>query len=390
MINTLNSNSRWAGPRLRPGGCPPRRGRRGGAVSQVSYTGGYGPLPEKDRQQAAGCPLILVRFSEPVLTQKRDGPPSETCIVRKSGPMSDPQQPSPTDRSDADGVEQHACPKCDAQPGSPCRSRGGAVASAYHTRRFTMVPRLKKALRVPTPADRGPGRPWRPGTPPPAPIDPDLPSADIRIGYARCSTLGQELDSQLDALSKHGIPRDKIFSEKISTRVRVRPQFEKALRTAREIKAHAPHCRVIFTVYEMKRLGRDAAELTALADHLTAHGLVLEMLAGPLPGIYDPTGPGKLLFAVRRGHQRTAAPPAQPRPGVVVPDHDQPQPGILSLPMRPPYEAKVAAGSPVGHWATSDAGAPKVSGFAGVAFFGSRPEGSLSRPGRWSRCGIPE
>lgn len=47
----------------------------------------------------------------------------------------------------------------------------------------------------------------------------------------------------------------------------------------------------------MKRLGRDAAELTALADHLTAHGLVLEMLAGPLPGLYDPTGPGRLLFA---------------------------------------------------------------------------------------------
>ncbi|MFJ2915177.1 recombinase family protein [Streptomyces sp. NPDC087228] len=47
----------------------------------------------------------------------------------------------------------------------------------------------------------------------------------------------------------------------------------------------------------MKRLGRDAAELTALADHLTAHGLVLEMLAGPLPGIYDPTGAAPLLFA---------------------------------------------------------------------------------------------
>ncbi|MFJ4777835.1 recombinase family protein [Streptomyces sp. NPDC088762] len=58
-----------------------------------------------------------------------------------------------------------------------------------------------------------------------------------------------------------------------------------------------PRPGVIFTVYEMKRLGRDAAELTALADHLAAHGLMLEMLAGPLPGIYDPTGPGKLLFA---------------------------------------------------------------------------------------------
>ncbi|MEV8546998.1 recombinase family protein [Streptomyces sp. NPDC051572] len=211
--------------------------------------------------------------------------------------MTDPQTPAASDRSDADDVEQHACPKCDAQPGSPCRSRGGAVTSAYHTRRFTKVPRLAKALRVPTPADRGPGQSWRPGTPPPAPIDPDLPSADIRIGYARCSHLSQELQSQLNALAKHGIPRDKIFSEKISTRVRVRPKFEESLKTAREIKAHAPHCRVIFTVYEMKRLGRDAAELTALADHLTAHGLVLEMLAGPLPGIYDPSGPGKALFA---------------------------------------------------------------------------------------------
>ncbi|WP_254898180.1 recombinase family protein [Kitasatospora sp. NA04385] len=75
-----------------------------------------------------------------------------------------------------------------------------------------------------------------------------------------------------------------------------RPRFEAALTLAREIKAHAPHCRVLFTVYEMKRLGRDAAELTALADHLTAHGLVLEMLAGPLPGIYDPSGPGRMLF----------------------------------------------------------------------------------------------
>lgn len=198
--------------------------------------------------------------------------------------------------SDADEVEQHSCPRCLAEPGSPCRSRSGAVAGTYRTGRFTKVARLAKELRVPTPADRGPGQPWRPGKPPPAPIAPDAPTADIRIGYARCSHLTQELQSQLDALAAHGIPREKIFAEKISTRIRVRPQFEAALETARQIKAHAPHCRVLFTVNEMKRLGRDSAELTALADHLTAHGILLEMLAGPIPGIYDPSGTGRMLF----------------------------------------------------------------------------------------------
>ena len=210
--------------------------------------------------------------------------------------MTDAADRAPDNR-DADEVERHPCPRCRAQPGSPCRSRSGAVAGAYHTGRFAKVPRLSKALRVPTPADRGPGQPWRSGAPPPAPPATGTATAEIRIGYARCSTLTQELQSQLDSLAAHGVPRDKVFSEKISTRVRVRPRFEAALALARQIKAHAPHCRVILTVYEMKRLGRDAAELTALADHLTAHGLVLEMLAGPLPGIYDPSGPGWILFA---------------------------------------------------------------------------------------------
>ncbi|WP_423247792.1 zinc finger domain-containing protein [Streptomyces sp. CY1] len=86
--------------------------------------------------------------------------------------------------SDADEVERHPCPRCLAGPGSPCRSRSGAVAGTYHTGRFAKVARLAKELRVPTPADRGPGQPWRPGTPSSAPIAPDAPSADIRIGYA--------------------------------------------------------------------------------------------------------------------------------------------------------------------------------------------------------------
>jgi DNA invertase Pin-like site-specific DNA recombinase len=89
--------------------------------------------------------------------------------------------------------------------------------------------------------------------------------------------------------------------------LRVRPQFEAALAAAREIKAHAPHCRVILTVYEMKCLGRDAAELTALADYLSAHGLAIEMLAGPFAGMYDPGGHGRTTVRVLRSDGRDRA-----------------------------------------------------------------------------------
>jgi hypothetical protein len=58
--------------------------------------------------------------------------------------------------------------------------------------------------------------------------------------------------------------------------------------------------------------GRDSAELTALADHLTAHGIALEMLAGPLPGIYDPTGTGDPQFATLESRRSPRDVPATP------------------------------------------------------------------------------
>ncbi|WP_435877744.1 zinc finger domain-containing protein [Streptosporangium saharense] len=85
---------------------------------------------------------------------------------------------------DADEVERHPCPRCAVATGSPCRSRSGAVAGTYRTGWFTKVPRLAKLLRVITPADRNPGRPRRPGTPPPAPLRDDRPTADIRFAVS--------------------------------------------------------------------------------------------------------------------------------------------------------------------------------------------------------------
>jgi DNA invertase Pin-like site-specific DNA recombinase len=195
----------------------------------------------------------------------------------------------------AGAVEAHDCPACEVMAPSPCRTRGGKVAAKYHTARFILVPALRDLLEVPVPAGRRPGAPWQALPPvPAAEIGPAAPP--IRIGYARCSTKGQELDSQLVALRAAGCTR--VFSEKISTRVRVRPELEAALALCRDIKSAAPGQTVIFTVHELKRPARNAAELMTLASGLQAAGIQLELLSGPLTGIYDPNGLGAMLFAV--------------------------------------------------------------------------------------------
>ncbi|MGW5682817.1 recombinase family protein [Nonomuraea sp. NPDC003754] len=200
--------------------------------------------------------------------------------------------------SAAAAVEAFACPMCAAAAGSPCRTRGGKVAPKYHTSRFTLAPQLRAELEVRTPADRGPGRSWAAGAAIHAPA-PQAATKPARVGYARCSTAQQELQSQLDALADAGC--DPVFSERISTRIKVRPEFAKAQQYARTIKQAVPHQRVILTVHEMKRLGRGAAELLTIAEDLRHYDIELELLTGPLQGIYNPSGHGAALFAFFAG-----------------------------------------------------------------------------------------
>ena len=194
----------------------------------------------------------------------------------------------------ANAVERNDCPKCEAPAGSSCRTRAGKTATKYHTARFILVPALREELEVLVPEDRAPGRTWKPG--PPVEQTPAASTAEpIRIGYARCSTAQQELQSQLDAL---GPVCKRIFSEKISTRVKTRPELEKALKLAYDIKEAAPDQEVVLAVHELKRLARNAAELMTLSGQLQAAGVQLELLTGPLSGIYDPGGMGAMFFAV--------------------------------------------------------------------------------------------
>ena len=161
-------------------------------------------------------------------------------------------------------------PNCGAPAGSACRTRGGKTAAKYHTPRFVLVPALREELEVPVPADRGPGRTWKQG-PALAVVPAPRTERPVRIGYARTSTARQELASQLEALRR--VECHKIFHEQISTRVRVRPELEKALALAHQFKEAAPETPVIFTVHELKRLARNATELLTLSAELQVGGI---------------------------------------------------------------------------------------------------------------------
>lgn len=173
----------------------------------------------------------------------------------------------------------------------------GQGAAQYHTARFRLVPRLVKTLAVPIPPLRRPGSAWA-ELPRPAAAG-AVPAGHVRIGYARASTARQSLDPQVDALRASGVTR--IFAEKVSTRAVTRPELDKAVALAREIRASG--AAVTIVVHEHKRLGR-GIELAALAEHLRADGIGLEFLAGELQGSHDSSGIVFTVLAAMSGSER--------------------------------------------------------------------------------------
>ena len=203
----------------------------------------------------------------------------------------------------ASAVESFACPTCGSPAGSPCRTRSGDTAFRYHTARFILVKELAGEPEVVVPGDRGPGRPWQPpaadatrtrAADARAP-DARAPEAPVRIGYACGTPASPGLRDQLDALRAAGCER--IFCEEGSARVKDRPERDEALRLAAAISTRGDRP-AILAVHELGRLARSSAELMTLVAALDAHGIRLEVLTGPLAGIWDPRGTGSLLFDV--------------------------------------------------------------------------------------------
>ncbi|MET7300406.1 recombinase family protein [Embleya sp. NPDC005575] len=121
----------------------------------------------------------------------------------------------------------------------------------------------------------------------------------IRLGYARACTARQSLDAQLDSLAEAGVTR--VFSEKVSTRATRRPELDKVVHLARELRASG--ARVTLVVHEHKRLGR-AIDLAALAEDLKASDVGLEFLTGELRGSHDPSGVVFTVPAALSGMER--------------------------------------------------------------------------------------
>lgn len=108
------------------------------------------------------------------------------------------------------------------------------------------------------------------------------------VGYARVSTLEQDLTAQVEHLSALGVPRDLIYTDHGLTGTnRQRPGLEKALAAVRAGDT--------FVVTKLDRLARSIPDARDIANELAEKGVSLSIGGS----IYDPTDPiGKLLFNV--------------------------------------------------------------------------------------------
>lgn len=97
-----------------------------------------------------------------------------------------------------------------------------------------------------------------------------------KIGYARVSSKGQNLDRQLEALQSVS----KVFSDKASGQSTERPQLQAMLDYLREGD--------IVIVTELDRLGRNNKDLTEIMNAIQQKGATLEVLNLPsMNGIED-------------------------------------------------------------------------------------------------------
>lgn len=97
----------------------------------------------------------------------------------------------------------------------------------------------------------------------------------MELGYARVSTTAQDLDRQLDALSAHGIPVERIYQDKRTGATIDRPGFTALLGYARAGDT------IVAT--NLDRVGRNLRECLNLVHDLRERGVGIRTLSDPIP-----------------------------------------------------------------------------------------------------------
>ena len=111
----------------------------------------------------------------------------------------------------------------------------------------------------------------------------------MKLGYARCSTLDQNLNWQIDALTKEGC--DRIFQEKFTGTRKDRPELLRMMDILREGDT--------VIICELTRLSRSVKDLFDLVEQVEKAGANIKSLKEPW---LDTTTPqGRLLFTIFSG-----------------------------------------------------------------------------------------
>ena len=111
----------------------------------------------------------------------------------------------------------------------------------------------------------------------------------MKIGYARVSTLDQNLDLQLQALKKAGC--QKVFREKVSGASRQRPEFQQMLNQLREGDT--------VIVWRLDRLARSTRHLLETMETIREAGARFQSLSEPWAD--TTTHAGKMIMTVFAG-----------------------------------------------------------------------------------------
>jgi len=96
----------------------------------------------------------------------------------------------------------------------------------------------------------------------------------VDLGYARVSTVKQDLDRQIEALTAAGVARERIFLDKKSGATVDRPGLRKVIEYARDGD--------VIVVHTLDRLGRTVRDTLNLIHELGERGIGIRNLADPI------------------------------------------------------------------------------------------------------------